>query len=112
MGVFPLFIKMVADGIDKKLSFIFRWQSRWGSFPDSWRSSNVTAIPKGAPSPDIDNYRPTSITLILPKVYEKLVLTRSPVHARIFFPASQFPYWKGLGCTDALITIAHHVQNP
>ena len=32
--------------------------------------------------------------------------------ARIFFflPAAQFSYWKGLRCTDALLTISHHLQ--
>ena len=34
--------------------------------------SNVAAIPKGAPSPDRENYRPISITPILSKVYEKV----------------------------------------
>ena len=38
-----------------------------------WRSTNVIAIPNGAPSPDRENYHPISITLILSKVYEKLV---------------------------------------
>ena len=35
--------------------------------------ANVTAVPKGAPSPDRENYHPISITPILSKVYEKLV---------------------------------------
>ena len=34
--------------------------------------SNVAAIPKGAQSPDRENYRPISITPILSKVYEKV----------------------------------------
>ena len=38
-----------------------------------WRSANVTAIHKGAPSPDTENYRPILTTPILSKVYEKLV---------------------------------------
>ena len=27
-----------------------------------------------------------------------------------FFPDDQFAYRKGLGCTDALLTISHHLQ--
>ena len=64
---------MVADIIAPKLSIIFRGLIRRGSFPECWRSANVTAIPKGASSPDRENYRPISITLILSKVYEKLI---------------------------------------
>ena len=41
-------------------------------------------------------------------------LTSSPVFATItfFFPATQFPYRKGLFCTDAMLTIPHDLQNP
>ena len=73
LGVFPLFLKKVADIIAPKLSIIFRRLIRLESFPDCWRSANVTAIPKGVPSPDKKHYRPISITHILSKVYEKLV---------------------------------------
>ena len=112
LGVFPLLLKMVADIIAKKLSMIFRELIRLGSFPECWRSANVTAITKGAPSPDWENYRPISITHILSKVHDKLV---SHKLSRFFekyglLPADQFPYRKGLGCTDALLTISHHLQ--
>ena len=66
-GVFPLFLKKLADIIAPKLSIIFRRLIRLGSFPVCWRSANVTAIPKGAPSPDKENYRPISITPIQSK---------------------------------------------
>ena len=68
LGVFPLYLNKIADIIAPKLSIIFRKIIRLGSFPECWRSANVTAIPKGAPSPDRENYRPISITLILSKV--------------------------------------------
>ena len=35
--------------------------------------SNVTPIPKGPPSFSASNYRPISLTPILPKVFERLV---------------------------------------
>ena len=73
LGVFPLFLINVPDIIAPKFSKNFRMLIHLGSFPERWRSANVTAIPKGAPSPDRENYRPTSITPIPSKVYEKLV---------------------------------------
>ena len=85
LGMFPLFLKMVADIIAPKLSIIFRWLIRRGSFPECWRSTNVTAIPKGAPSSDRENYHQISITPILSKVYEKLVSESSLVLARNLF---------------------------
>ena len=52
LGVFPLFLKMVADIIAPKLSIMFHRLIRRGSFLKCWRSANVTAITKGAPSPN------------------------------------------------------------
>ena len=68
----------------------------------------VTAIPKSAPSSDIENYNPISITSILSKVYEKLLSHKlsSFCEICIFFIAVQFAYRKGLGCTDVLLTIS------
>ena len=64
---------MVADIIAPKLSIIFRLLIRREWFPECWRSANITAIPKGAPSPDRENYRLISIAPILSKMYEKFV---------------------------------------
>ena len=58
VGVFTLF-KMVVDINATKLNIIFGRQIHWGS---CWQSTNVTAIPKGAPSPDRENYHPISKT--------------------------------------------------
>ena len=82
-------------------------------FPECWRSANVTAIPKGAPSPDSEKYQPISIKPMLSKVYEKLVSHKlsSFCEKFVLLPANQFAYMKGLGFTDALHTISHHPQN-
>ena len=75
MGVLILWVcfLVVADIIAPKLTIIFCTLIRLGSFQECWQSPNVTAIPKGAPSPDRENYRPISITPILSKMYEKFV---------------------------------------
>ena len=72
LGVFLLFLKMFGDIIAPKISIIFCGLICWGSFLECQRSANVTAITKGAPSPDRENNRPISITPILSKVYEEL----------------------------------------
>ena len=93
-------------------SIIFRWLIRLGSFPECSRSAIVTAIPKGALSPDREKYQPISITNILSKVYEKLVSQKLSSFCEKYglLPAAQVAYRKGLGCTDALLTISHHLQ--
>ena len=65
LGALTLFLKKVADIIAPKLSITFHKFIRLGSLPQCWRSANVTAILKGAPSPDMKNYRPVPITPIL-----------------------------------------------
>ena len=77
-GVFPLFLQKVTDIIAPKLSIIFRKLISLGQFPAGWRSANVTAISKYAPSPDGESYWPILMTPILSKVYEKLVPHKLP----------------------------------
>ena len=72
LRVLLLFLKF-ANIIAPKLSIIFCRLIRLGSFPECWRSANVTAIPKGDPSPGWENNRHISITPFLSEVYKKLV---------------------------------------
>ena len=54
-----------------------------------------------------------SITPILSKVYGKLVSYKLKLvfcEKYCFLSYAQFAYRKGLGCTDALLTISHHLQ--
>ena len=111
LGVCPLFLKKVVDNIAPKPSIIYCRLIRLGSFPECWRSPNVTAIPKGV-SPDRENYGPISITPILSKEYEKLVSHKlsSFCEKYCLLPALQIAHMKSLGLSDALLTISHHLQ--
>ena len=110
LGMFPLFPKMVADIIVPKLSILFRGLIRRRSFPECWQSANVTAIPKGAPSPDSENYSPISITPILSNVYEKLISHKlCSFFEKYIFCLLLSAYRKGMSSTDALLTISHHL---
>ena len=71
--MFPLFLKITADVMAPRLSVVFRWLVRLGSFPPCWRQDNITPIPKGPPSSSVANYRRISITSALSKVFELLV---------------------------------------
>ena len=74
LGMFPLFLKRTADVWAPRLSVVFRRLVRLGSFLARWRQANVTPIPKGSLSSSVANYRPISITSVLSKVFERLVL--------------------------------------
>ena len=75
--------------------------------------ANVTPIPKGPPSYPASNYRPISLTPILSKGFERLVLVHLGrfMDGRGVLPTTQFAYRKGLGTCDALLCVAHTLQN-
>ena len=113
LGMFPLFLKRTADVMAPGLSEVFRRLVSLGSFPACWRQANVTTIPKGPPSSSVANYRPISITSVLPKVFERLVsvrLGRFMEHSGVF-PTTQFAYRKGLGTCDALLCVSQTLQS-
>ena len=112
--MFPLFLKRTADVLAPSLSVTFWRLVRLGSFPVCWRQANVTPIPKGPPSSSVAHYRPISITLVLSKVFERLVSVRLGrfMERSAVLPATQFAYRKGLGTCDALLCVSHTLQIP
>ena len=106
-GAFPRFLKRTADVMAPRLSVVFRWLVRLGSFPVCWRQANVTSIPKGPPSYNVANYRLISITSVLSKVFQRLVSVRLGrfMENSGVLPTTQFKsgYRKGLGTCEALL---------
>ena len=96
------------------MAAIFRILIRRGSFPECWRSANVTPIPKGS-SPSIypSEYRPISITPVLSKIFERLLAKRltSFLNHYNILPDRQFGFRRGLGTSDALLFICHNLQH-
>ena len=96
-----------------RLSVVFSWLVRLGSFPACWRQANITLIPKGPPFSSVANYRPISITSVLSKVCERQVF----VHLGLYMacsgvlPTTQFTYGNGLGTCDALLSLSHTRQS-
>ena len=109
LGMFPLFLKKTADVMAPRLSVVFRRLVFLSSFPACWRQANVTPIPKGPPSSSVTNYRPISITSVLPKVFERLVSVRLGrfMERSGVLPTTQFAYQKDLGTCDALLCVPH-----
>ena len=56
LGMFPLFLKRMADVLAPHLSVVFRRLLRLGSFPSCWSQANATPIPKGPSSSSVANY--------------------------------------------------------
>ena len=77
-----------------RLSVVFWWLVRLGSFPACWRQANVTPIPKGPPSSFVATYQPISITSVLSKVFKRLVSVRIGrfMERSGVLPITQFAY--------------------
>ena len=106
-GCFPMFFQRTASVLAPKLSRLFRRLLRCGEFPLEWQIANVTLIPIGPLSALVCNYRPISITVVLSKVFERLIslrfgrfLERSGV-----LSSHQYSYRKSLSTCDALLDI-------
>ena len=111
-GLFPLILKRLSSQLAPKLAVIFRKLNREGSYSECWRSGNITPIPKGSSSSSSPNdYRPISITPILSKVFERLLVKRLSSYLTPFLPETQFGFRKGLGTSDALLLLVHEMQS-
>ena len=111
VGMIPLFLKRT-DVMSLRLSVVFRWLVRLGSFPACWRQANVAPIPKVPPSSSVANHRPISITSELSKVFERLVSVRLIrfMERSGVLRTTQFAYRKGLGTCDELLCVPYTAE--
>lgn len=61
--------KETVAGVAPNLSVVFSRLIQPDSLPMCWRNGNITAISEGSTSSHACNYRPISITPLLPKIY-------------------------------------------
>ena len=73
-GMHPRVLRELVDVIAEPLSIIFERSWRTGEVPEDWRKASVTPVFKKDKKEDPGNYRPVSLTCILGKVMEQLIL--------------------------------------
>ena len=114
LSMFPLFLKRNADFLAHRFDLVFRRFLRLCSCFPAWRrQANVTPISKVPCSSSVANYRPISITPVLPKVFERLhesvCLVRFMELCGVL-PTTKDAYRKGLGTFDAPLCVFHALQ--
>ena len=95
-----------------RLSVVFRWLVRLGSFPACWRQANVTSSPKVPPSSSVANYRSISIISVLSKVFKHMMsvrLGRIMERSGVLL-TTQFTYRKGVSTRDALLCVIYTAE--
>ena len=81
-GLLPGFLKAMASSLAPSLAQIFSASLSSGVFPSAFKRANITPIPKSAQT-DVYNatsYRPVSLTSILSKVLESVVMSQLFCH--------------------------------
>ena len=106
------FLQKTASILALKLSQLFRILLRSGEFLLEWRIVDVIPIPKSLLSAPVCNYRSISITLVLYKVFERLISLRFGrfLESSKVLPSHQYSYRKNLGTFDALLYIVNAGQ--
>lgn len=110
---FPQFYKIISDALAPKVPSIFRNLTRLGRFSVSWRAANITPIHKKTVSVLPEEYRFTSITPILSKIFDSLPtkrFTKFPDIDNILQPHHQFAFRKSLSSCDPLLILLKDLQ--
>ncbi|KAK4806238.1 LOW QUALITY PROTEIN: hypothetical protein QYF61_013382 [Mycteria americana] len=104
--IHPRVLKELADVLTKPLSIIYQQSWLTGEVPADWRLANVTPIFKKGRKEDPRNYRPVSLTLVLGKLMEQIILstiTRRVENNQGSKP-SQHGFRKGRSCLTNLMS--------
>jgi len=98
-------LRELENDIAEPLSIIFERSCRTGQLPEDWRKSRVTPVFKKGKKEDAGNYRPVSLTSILGKMMEQLILEviSKQVEEKKLIRSSQHGFTKGKSCLTNLI---------
>ena len=79
-NIHAAFLKQVASEIAPLLTHLFNQSLRIGTVPDSWKQANVTPIYKKGDKTDPRNYRPVSLTSLVCKTLEHILVSQIMKH--------------------------------
>jgi len=111
-------LKLAAPFISAPIAHLFRLSISTSSVPSQWLLSTIVPIPKSAQPTGCSDYRPISLTPILSRVLEKLLVRRfiypsllSPCPPSILSVDNQFAFRPSGSTTAALIAILKHISD-
>ncbi|KAK4817860.1 LOW QUALITY PROTEIN: hypothetical protein QYF61_001529 [Mycteria americana] len=102
----PRVLKELAEVLTKPLSIIYQQSWLTGEVPADWRLANVTPIYKKGWKEDPGNYRPVSLTSVLGKLMEQIILSAITWHVEDNqgIKPSQHGFRRGRSCLTNLIS--------
>ncbi|GAB0181455.1 mitochondrial enolase superfamily member 1 [Grus japonensis] len=105
-GIHPRVLRELAEVLTKPLSIIYQQSWLTGKVPVDWKLANVMSIHKKSQKEDLGNYRCVSLTLVLGKVMEQIILSAITWHVQdnqVIRP-SQHGFMKVRSCLINLIS--------
>ncbi|KAK4812863.1 hypothetical protein QYF61_024160 [Mycteria americana] len=112
-GIHPRVLRELAEVLTKPLSILYQQSWLTGEVPADWRLANVMPIYKKGQKEDLGNYRPVSLTLVLGKLMEQIILSAIMRHVQgnqVIRP-SQHGFMKGRSCLTNLISFYDKVTH-
>lgn len=109
-----LMIKNLPTSAIRVILFIFNSILRVGSFPASWKISEIIMIPKpGKDITQVTSYRPISLLPILSKLFERMFLNRllQEVDLNTIIPYHQFGFRKNHSTTEQIHRITNLIRD-
>ena len=109
------FLRLGAPVLSAQLTYLFNRALHEGIVPDQWITAYIRPVPKVAtPTGPID-FRPISVTPVLSRTYEKLIVKQFIYPAMLDPPieltfADQFAFRPAGSCTAAIIALLHTVS--
>ena len=80
------------------------------TWPDSWKRANINLLPKFDILKENSDYRGINVTSVIARTFEKVVYhTHVKAVVENSLSPSQFAHRQAGNCTNALLSIQHHV---
>ena len=114
-GVPSWFLRIAAPGFSKPIAHLFNLSIANSFVPDIWKNSIITPVQKQSKPPKCEDFRPISVTPILSRILEKIVVRNyiypnfdKVENSQLF--SDQFAFRPSGSTTAALISILHCIS--
>jgi len=110
-GIQPRVLRELAEELANPLSIIYEQSYLTGEVPDGWRIASVTHVYKKGQKDDSGNYRPVSLTSVVGKIMEQLILSALIRHVQDNqgIRPNQHGFMKGKSCLTNLVSFYDQV---
>ncbi|KAK4825941.1 hypothetical protein QYF61_003453 [Mycteria americana] len=111
--IHPKVLRALAEVPTEPLPILYQQSWLTGEVPVDWRLANVTPIYKKGQKEDPGNYRPVSLTSVLGKIMEQIILSAIMQHVQdnLVIRPSQHGFMKGRSCSTNQISVYDKVTD-